>query len=218
MNNHGQSLGIALSERIRQDILTARLAPGEKLRLKMLTERYECGASPIREALNQLTTDGWVVRIDKRGFFVSETSRQEFDDILRNRCFMEGEALRRSIELGDATWEEHVLLSHHRLRQLKREDDPTPAEAIAGWEEAHKDFHMSLISGCGSPFLIATCDKLYYLNIRYRHMARRNSIRRRTVVREHQEITELALARQADAAVMALQEHYMVTGRYLFEE
>ncbi|NNU80090.1 GntR family transcriptional regulator [Halovulum dunhuangense] len=218
MNNQSQSLGIALSERIRQDILFGRLAPGEKLRLKMLSERYDCGASPIREALNQLTTDGWVVRIDKRGFFVSDTSRTEFDDILRNRCFMEGEALRLSIERGDAAWEERVLLSHHRLRQLKRPGDPTPVAAIAGWEEAHKDFHMSLISGCGSPFLIATCDKLYYLNIRYRHMARSKSQRSRTVASEHEQITDLALSRKTEEAVGALQEHYMVTGRFLFDE
>jgi len=216
MNTQSQSLGISLTQKIRQDILFGKLPPGEKLILKMLTERYDCGASPIREALNQLSTDGWVVRIDKRGFFVAETSREDFEDILYNRCFMEGEALRRSIETGGTSWEERVVLAHHRLRQIRRDDDSRPAAEIPDWEQAHKDFHMSLISGCGSPFLIATCDKLYYLNIRYRHLARRKSQRSRTVVREHEQITELALARKTEEAVRALQEHYQITGNYLF--
>src|SRR3546814_1739195 len=96
-----QSLGLSAFDAIKTDILYAELPPGEQLRLRVLCDRYGCGASPIREALNQLASDGWVVRIDRRGFFVSPTSEEEFQDILTNRCFLAAEALRRTIALGD---------------------------------------------------------------------------------------------------------------------
>src|SRR3546814_19152623 len=69
-------LGLSAFDAIKTDILYAELAPGEQLRLRVLCARYGCGASPIREALNQLASDGWVVRIDRRGFFVRSEERR----------------------------------------------------------------------------------------------------------------------------------------------
>jgi DNA-binding GntR family transcriptional regulator len=214
--NKQSSLGLSVCEAIKHDILYAELRPGTQLRLRFLTERYGCGASPIREALNQLASDGWVTRLDKRGFFVAQTSADEFEDILTNRCFLEGEALRRSIAQGDIDWEERVLLAHHRMNRVPRFETGQDDRIDPEWERAHKLFHMSLISGCGSPILLANCEKLYDLNIRYRFEARQSSRRSRTVSSEHDQIKELVLQRDAEAAVEALRRHYMRTGSFLF--
>src|SRR3546814_8499630 len=88
--------------------------------------------------------------IDRRGFFVSPTSEEEFQDILTNRCFLEAEALRRAIALGDSTWEERVLLAHHRMNRVPRHGQREDNEVNRNWEAAHKAFHMALISGCRS--------------------------------------------------------------------
>jgi GntR family transcriptional regulator, carbon starvation induced regulator len=119
-----QSIGISLVEKIRGDILSSRLQSGQKLTVKMMSDMHECGASPVREALNQLVSEGLVVRIDRRGFFVSTMSRAEFDDILFNRCFLESEALRRSIARGGADWEERVLVAQFRLAVLPARSRP----------------------------------------------------------------------------------------------
>lgn len=211
-----QSLGISVYQDIRRDILTANLPPRQKLGLKMLSERYRCGASPIREALNQLTVEGWVRRIDKRGFFVSEVSSEDFEDILNNRCLIEAEALRRSIARGDRAWEEQVVLTHFRLSGIDREADEASGGPISAWEEQHRDFHRALIAACGSRILLDTAARLYDMNIRYRVLARQSSRRLRNVAHEHDEIRNLTLARDADGAVAALVRHYRSTGAFLF--
>jgi DNA-binding GntR family transcriptional regulator len=211
-----QSLGISVYHDIRRDILTARLPPRQKLGLKMLSERYRCGASPIREALNQLTVEGWVRRIDKRGFFVSEVSSEDFEDILNIRCLIEAEALRRSIALGDGAWAEQVVLTHFRLSSIDREADEASGGLISAWEEKHRDFHRALIAACGSRILLDTAARLYDMNIRYRVLARQSSRRVRNVAHEHDEIRDLTLARDADGAVAALVRHYRSTGAFLF--
>jgi len=211
------SLGLSVFGAIKKDILYAELQPGEQLRLRVLTERYGCGASPIREALNQLASDGWVDRFDKRGFFVAETSPEEFEDILTNRCFLEAEALRRSIRLGDEAWEEQVLLAHHRMNRVPRFGPEESSDINREWEEAHKRFHMTLISACGSPILLANCEKLYELNIRYRFQSRKLSRRSRSVNVEHEAIKDLVLAKRTEEAVEALKSHYLRTGSFLFE-
>jgi DNA-binding GntR family transcriptional regulator len=83
------------------------------------------------------------------------------------------------------------------------------------WEEAHKRFHISLISACDSPILIADCDKLYELNIRYRFQARTQSSQSRNVSVEHDRLKDLVLAGQTESAVAALKDHYMKTGSFL---
>ncbi|WP_439138186.1 GntR family transcriptional regulator [Roseicyclus sp.] len=216
MTDKMQSLGISVFHAIKGDILAAVLEPGEKLGLKMLSERYACGTSPIREALNQLTVEGWVARIDKRGFFVSETSADDFADVLHNRCLLESAALRLSIEKGDAAWEEQVLVTHFRMSAIERNAADLPGSAASAWETAHRRFHAALISACGSKILLENCERLYDLNIRYRVLARHKAQIARNVNDEHDRIKDLTLKRDADGAVAALVGHYVATGDFLF--
>ena len=67
-------------DRLQQDILSGRLKPGERLRLKELIEVYETGNSPLREALNRLSSNGLVVREENRGFSVPHTSLTELEE------------------------------------------------------------------------------------------------------------------------------------------
>ncbi len=218
MTDVPQSISISLVDKIRNDILTARLKPGAKLTMKMLGDLYACGASPVREALNQLVSDGLVLRVDRRGFYVSGTSRREFEDIFFNRCFLEGEALRRSIARGGGDWEEGVLITHYRLHDLPRESDgPDGPVPNPEWEAAHKRFHMTLLSACDSAILLANCDKLHELNNRYRFSARHAPGRMRLIEDEHAMIRDLALSRHSEKAVAALVEHYRRTGEAIFE-
>ena len=216
MSDKAQSLGISVFHEIKRDILMATLPPRQKLGLKMLSDRYNCGTSPIREALNQLTVEGWVQRIDKRGFFVADASAVDFGDILQNRCLLEGEALRRSIAQGDSRWEEHVVVAHLRMSALDRDADDKPGAVVSAWEVAHRNFHQALISACGSRILLENCARLYELNIRYRVLARGKSRVVRNVLHEHGEIKALTLKRDTEGAVDALVRHYMATGEFLF--
>lgn len=211
--NAPQSMGISLVETIRGDILSARLEPGTKLTVKMLSDLYHCGASPVREALSRLNSEGLVDRIDRRGFFVTGISGEDFADILGNRCFMEAEALRLSIAQGGVDWEERVLIAHYRLanlpKEIEGEEGSRPNEA---WESAHKTFHMALISACGSRILRDTCERLRELNNRYRHFARTAQGSQRSLAAEHTALRDLALDRRGDEAVAALLDHYRRTG------
>lgn len=213
MASLAQSKGISLVETIRGDILTARLQPGTKLTVKLLSTLYGCGASPVREALNRLASEGLVERIDRRGFFVAGISADDFSDILFNRGFMEGQALRMSIACGREDWEERVLIAHFRLSTIAREHKGATGQSPnPDWEIAHKRFHMALLSACPSRILLETCEKLHELNNRYRYFARTVQGASRSVETEHKKLCDLALARSADGAAQALLDHYRQTG------
>ena len=49
------TLAMSVHGRLRRDILTGLFAPGERLPLDALGERYRVGLTPLREALNRLS-------------------------------------------------------------------------------------------------------------------------------------------------------------------
>ena len=54
-------------ELIREDILEGRLAANERLKVSMLANRYGTSTNPVREALQQLRGEGFVVFSHNRG-------------------------------------------------------------------------------------------------------------------------------------------------------
>jgi len=199
-------------QKLRQQIITGEIPPGNRLKVDVLKSSLEAGASPIREALSLLTSDQLVERIDQRGFRTSPVSEAQFQEILTLRCQLEELALRSSINNGDTQWEEQLVLAHHRLHRAKR-------EPLIDWEELHKSFHQALLKACDSPVLLRFCDQLYDLNIRYRFLAgMSNTYKKRNIIDEHQLIMEAVVARSSDEAVKLLGDHYTRTGHYLSDQ
>lgn len=193
---------------IRRGILDGSLTPGAKLNVRDLSTRFETGLSPIREALNRLAMEGLANHTDNRGFIVSPVSLPELEDLTQARCWMNDLGIRRSIELGDAAWEEAVLVSCHRLSRAPRYPTDGSPKPTAEWDGAHKAFHQALVSACGSNWLIETCGQLFDSAERYRSLARLAGASRSDPRDEHHEIMTAALGREADTAATLLSEHF----------
>jgi len=72
-----RTMASALADSLRGDIIKGVHAPGAKLAIKELCQRYDAGAIPMREALSRLATSGLVVAQDQRGFRVADVSRAD---------------------------------------------------------------------------------------------------------------------------------------------
>lgn len=205
----------SVHDRIQADILTGRLKPGLKLRLKDLIERYETGNSPLREALNRLSANGMVVREENRGFRVPTASSRELMELTRTRCWLEEIALRESITNGDGEWEERIVLAYHWLARAARKGKAETSSAE--WENHHREFHLALISACDSQILMDFCAELAQRSFRYRNLAEVVEYRDRHELEEHQELHDAVLERDADKAVKLLKKHYTVTSKILLD-
>jgi len=204
-------------DRLQADILTGKLKPGLKLRLKDLIERYETGNSPLREALNRLSANGMVLREENRGFRVPPASNRELMELTRTRCWLEEIALRESIANGDSDWEERIVLAFHWLASAARSSDEASKTTSPAWEEHHRDFHLALISACDSAILMDFCTELHQRSFRYRNLAAVVEYRDRHELDEHEELQKAVLNRDADKAVNLLKKHYTVTSEILVE-
>jgi len=208
---NGGTLASDVYGRLRLDILRGDLPPGEKLRAETLRDRYSVGNSPIREALNRLSSDGLVVREDQKGFHVATVSRSELAELVRTRCWLEEIGLRQSIAGGGTEWEENLVLAFHRLSRVPRSSDQRTFSANPEWETLHRAFHMALIAASGSRWLEGFCSQLNDHADRYRQFAVAASYPKRNELDEHQGIFEAAIDGDADEAVKRLHAHYQRT-------
>lgn len=210
-----RTMASALADSLRDDIIKGVHAPGAKLAIKELCQRYDAGAIPMREALSRLATSGLVVAQDQRGFRVADVSRAELEDITDARIHIECEALRRSITRGSLDWEERLVGAQHRLLRLSMLTGDGNIDAA--WESAHDAFHIALISGCGSHWLVDLARMLRDQTARYRYLSiapgGEPPESKRDVTAEHRAMAEAALARDADQACALLAEHLQATTR-----
>lgn len=204
-----------LSERayfnLRQDIVQGHLAPGERLRVEHLKDRYEVGAGTLREALALLVSDALVTVEGQRGYRVSEISLGDLKDLTDTRVMLETEALRQSIRNGSARWEADLTSAFDTLTQAELQRGGLEP---SNWEPANKRFHEALIAAHRSPWSKHLLDILYRHGERYRHVAIRMGATQsvqRDVHEEHTSIYIAAIARQEARAALALESHIRLT-------
>jgi DNA-binding GntR family transcriptional regulator len=179
--------------------------------MRFLTDLYQTGQTPLREALNRLTADGLVEGREQRGFYVAAISRIELAELTKTRCWVESLALRESMAAATPQWEEQLVLAQHRLSRSPRSLNAEHFEDNPEWERLHRAFHNTLIGHCGSQSLIAFCGQLADQLYRYRRLSIRKAFPSRHVADEHQAIMDAVLSKDVEAAVALLADHYKRT-------
>lgn len=102
---------MALSEKIYQSlknkILDGSLVSGARLVETSLCEEYHLSRTPVREALQQLATEGLVENIENKGYSVLGISKQDYIDMFTLRQIYEVQAVEWAIErITDVEMEE----------------------------------------------------------------------------------------------------------------
>jgi DNA-binding GntR family transcriptional regulator len=205
------TLATSVYEQLRADLLSGRLEPNTKLRVEWVVSQYGAGASPVREALNRLASEGLLDRQEQRGFSVAPISEADLEELTRTRCLVEELALRESIRNHSIAWEEDIVLALHRLSRAPRHLPDDRHATNPEWERAHRHFHRALIAACRSRWLIAFCEQLADQAFRYRQIASANVTSTRNQMDEHRAIADFTVAGDADRAVEALKRHYQLT-------
>jgi DNA-binding GntR family transcriptional regulator len=209
-----------LSERaatlVERDILTGDLAPGARLGIVDLVERYDIGATPLREGLSRLVSRGLIVGIGQRGFRVADISREDLADITTMRTAVEIEAIRLAIANGNDAWEADILSALHQLRRYIERTGNEFSEGAEDFDRLHKGFHTALLGACGSRRMLAAHSDLYDQAYRYRRAMMRQFDSGKKFVRVHQLLADCVLSRDVPAAQAMLSEHLHSTINFVY--
>lgn len=205
-------------ERLRAELLAARLQPGTRLKINELCEVFSVSLNAVREALSRLTSEGLVVAEPQRGFRVAPISAEELRDLTGVRIQIEGLCLDRAIAVGDVSWESQLVAAFHRLSRTPEREPGDLERMNEAWSAAHAAYHRALVGACDSPWLLRLRETLYAQSERYRRLSVPLAEITRDLNREHHDIMEAALARDAERAKALMTKHLDLTTRVLIEQ
>ncbi|MEH2522523.1 MULTISPECIES: GntR family transcriptional regulator [unclassified Bradyrhizobium] len=206
----GNTVAADVTHRLREEIISCRLKPGEPLKFEPLRASFGASFTTLREALMSLVADGLVVMEGQRGFHVAPATIDDLLDVTNARVLIEINVLRQSIDKGDDEWEIEMMSALHRLNKIEERLSGSPADDPK-WRTAHKEFHHALVSACGSPTLLSIRSSLYDRSERYRSLSAAYRPVSRNKAGEHRALMLAARNRDADQAVALIERHIRST-------
>jgi DNA-binding GntR family transcriptional regulator len=201
-----QSSPEVIAESLRQAIIDGQLGPGESLRQENLAKHYAVSRIPVREALRQLGSEGWIVLEPNRGARVSPLSAQEVREIYEIRASLEVTALRLA---GPHHTPQSLKLAAAALRTSRSEPDQSK------YVQHNREFHLALYAPAGRPRLTAMIDSLHSQGERYLRLKLDMPTYKHQSDDEHEEIFEALRDGKIERAVRILQPHMLRTGEML---
>ncbi|WP_338673747.1 GntR family transcriptional regulator [Streptomyces sp. SCSIO 30461] len=140
---------------LRTALVGGEMTPGEVYSAPALAERFGVSATPVREAMQQLATEGAVEVVPNRGFRVIERDARELAELAEVRALIEVPVvLRLARTVPAARWSE--------LRPLA---DATARAAATGdravYAESDRAFHRAVLSLAGNGRLVTIADELH---------------------------------------------------------
>jgi len=187
--------------RLRTAILSGELPPGARLRGEHLAAEWGVSPTPLREAFQRLAGEGWIVIEPQRGARVAEIDADEAAEYYELRLQLDPLALRSSIAVGGEGYASEVESSFARLAASRHAADGL---------EAHRGFHLALISRCANRQLLRLCTQLHDHTQRFQATGT-GPHRKGSPAREHRALRDAAVAGDADAACSVLVEHLSAT-------
>lgn len=94
------SLTTQAYELIKHKIITCDIAPGEQIAQAQLVEKLGLGLSPVRDALQRLTQEGFVQPIPRLGYLIKPVTISDVQEIFELRRILETAAVRLAATRG----------------------------------------------------------------------------------------------------------------------
>jgi DNA-binding GntR family transcriptional regulator len=95
------SLSEAAYHRLRADILSCRLTPGQRLTEKQLAAETGFGISPVRDALTRLDQEGLVRTVPRKGYQVTPLTLKSIEDLFSTWLMIGPEVIRWGVLRAD---------------------------------------------------------------------------------------------------------------------
>lgn len=200
----------SIYEQILHDILEGRLGANERLKVTALAAHYGTSTNPVREALQQLRGEGFVIFSPNRGARVRPIDEDFARDIYEVEALIE--PYLTAWFVGIATDEDI-----QRLEAVQDEIEQLGFEDPLRHSELDTRFHQIVYDG---HYNRHAADLWWRHREILRAIARRfpySMVRRKEIITEHRQIIERIKAHDAPGAAEAVRLHILGSGRHIVE-
>ena len=168
-----QSLTQKAYSLIKDEIMTCTLEPGQQIAQPQLAERYKLSLTPVHDALQRLSQEGFLQAIPRFGYVVTPISVMDVHEIFDLRALLEPEAARLAAIHG--TKEAFARIQ----KAAEFSYIPGDRRSITQFVGRNAEFHRSIADVAGNRRLaeaiyrmLDELTRIFYLGLNMREMTR----------------------------------------------
>lgn len=186
-----------IADRIRSEIESGALAPGSQLSQVQLADRFGLSRIPIREALRQLQSEGYLIYRPNRGATVSPLPNAAgLAEIVEIRECLEQRIMQHAAQTFTPA---SAARAAESLKAMNR------ASVEAEVRGAHERFHQVLFDAAGCPKMAAIINDWRF---HYRLDKQKAFIKRTCDI--HKRLLEHCVSSDLNAVAMCVREEYAI--------
>lgn len=184
---------------VKDMAIVFKFKPGESINEVDLARRLGASRTPLREALNRLVAEGFLVLKQGRGFFCRDLKPREMFELYQFRAILEVAAVRLANE--QATEQEVADLARF-LEETGPEEGGRSSEELVALDE---NFHQKIMALSRNMEMSKTLENIN-ARIKFFRWVDMDS-RREETQREHRAIVQALMARDVDLAAQHMNAH-----------
>jgi DNA-binding GntR family transcriptional regulator len=199
-------------ESIRDAIISGAITSGSRVSEPDLAERFGISRTPIREALRQLESEGYLTVIPRKGAVVSAFTQKDVEEFYAIKSILEGYAAKLACCRLSEKEIDRLQTINKRLSELCEQSD------VKQFFKVHNDFHDLFIKAADNEKLREMINLLVTRFQRLRLMSISQPGRMAVSVTEHEKIITAFRERNCEAAELLVRKNAEYGGKVLLDE
>ncbi len=188
-------------EQLRTAIITGELAEGSLVSAPSLGQALGVSATPVREAMMDLSREGLVETVKNKGFRITSMSDKDLDDLAQIRLLIEPAAMRWVTgNIPEEAYAELTRLADACLRAAERAD-------LGEYLREDREFHARVLEFTNNPQLVDLATSLRLRTRLYGISVLADKGDLAGSAQEHHELLEMLRKGDANGAERLLHAH-----------
>lgn len=194
---------------LKEQILSNILTPGVLYSETKISKELGISRTPMREALQCLSQDGYITIIPSRGFKIRQLSKESMRESIQIRCSIEGFCVHLIASQPSEKRCQKLLKDMERSLARQKKALASPASRSSFIEEDHR-FHLLLVHYADNDEFNHLFQRLMYMI----HLTTSNALsiegRVQATFEEHQELYNCLKSEDGDKAYRILIAHLLM--------
>ncbi|MET0693634.1 MAG: GntR family transcriptional regulator [Propionibacteriaceae bacterium] len=144
---YAPSLVEVATRQLREEILSGKLEPGQRLIEEQIRQRFDISRAPLREALRLLAQQGLVEHLPRRGARVTEWSDVDIEQLFGLRTVLERHAIVSAFPMPSSPGVDRLASVRARLDEMSQAD--RQGDQLQK-DDAHRAFHAAVVGLAGN--------------------------------------------------------------------
>ena len=189
-------------DRIKRDIITGHISNRNPISVNGLSKNLGMSKTPVRDALHQLQTEGFVRIIPNQGIVVQELTVVEVTQMYELRVAIEEYLVKKAINL---ITDDHIVHFREIIeKQRKAMENNDPFEFMKYDNEQHLYLHQVYYNPIIFDVVNRMTDRIFYGGVQAIRIPGRMPL----VLEEHIQIVDALEARSVEQFNQALEHHF----------